>query len=96
MTSSNHILRVCLSFRRFGMLKNKNHRDSMLCRCAVRYRNEIGLPLAGAKTSEMIAKHVHMRKFVLLYMCYVIRQVSEKLGLQSVKATFSPQSAFYA
>jgi len=32
-------------------------------------RREIGLPSAGAKTNELIAKHVHTRGFVLVYTC---------------------------
>jgi len=34
-------------------------------------RREIGLPSAGAKTNELIAKHVHKRGFVLVYACIV-------------------------
>jgi len=29
-------------------------------------RREIGLPSAGAKTNELIAKHLHTREFVLV------------------------------
>ena len=32
-------------------------------------RREIGLPPAGAKTNELIAKHMHMRGSVLVYTC---------------------------
>ena len=32
-------------------------------------RREIGLPSAGAKTNELIAKHVRTRGFVLIYTC---------------------------
>ena len=35
-------------------------------------RHETGLPPAGVKTNELIAKHVHTRGFVLIYMHYVI------------------------
>ena len=30
-------------------------------------RREIGLPRAGAKTNELITKHLHTRVFVLIY-----------------------------
>ena len=32
-------------------------------------RCEIGLPSAGAKTNELMAKNVHTRVFVLVYIC---------------------------
>ena len=32
-------------------------------------RSEIGLPSAGAKTNELVAKHVHTRGFVLIHTC---------------------------
>jgi len=32
-------------------------------------RREIGLPPAGAKTSELIAKQLHTRGFGLVYSC---------------------------
>ena len=32
-------------------------------------RREIGLPPVGAKTNEMIAKHVHAREFVRISTC---------------------------
>ena len=32
-------------------------------------RREIGLPSAGVKINEMIAKHVHTSGFVLVYTC---------------------------
>ena len=32
-------------------------------------RREIGLPPAGAKSNELIAKHLHTRGFVLVYTC---------------------------
>ena len=34
-------------------------------------RRELGLSSAGAKVNLMIARHVHMRRFVLVYMYYV-------------------------
>ena len=32
-------------------------------------RHDIGIPSAGVKTNELIAKHVHMRGFVLVCTC---------------------------
>ena len=32
-------------------------------------RREIGLPSGAAKTTELIAKHMHTRDFVLVYTC---------------------------
>jgi len=32
-------------------------------------RREIGLPPAGAKTKELIAKHAHTIRFVRVYTC---------------------------
>jgi len=32
-------------------------------------RRDIGLPPAGAKTNELIAKNAHTRGFVLVYTC---------------------------
>jgi len=34
-------------------------------------RREIGLPSAGTRTNELIAKQVHTRGFVLVYKCIV-------------------------
>ena len=35
-------------------------------------RRETGLPSGGAKTNELIAKHMHTRGFVFVYTCIVI------------------------
>jgi len=34
-------------------------------------RREIDLPTAGAKTNDLIAKHVHTSRFTLVFTCIV-------------------------
>jgi len=60
-------------------------------------RREIGLPSAGTRTNELIAKHVHTRGFVLVYkcLCNISYDWSVKNMDCSREAAFSPQSPFY-
>jgi len=61
-------------------------------------RHEIGLPSTGAKTNELIAKHVHMRGFVLVYTCICVILVTTgqyKNMDCSREAAFSLQFPFY-
>ena len=38
-------------------------------------RRETGLPSGGAKTNELIAKHIHTRGFVLIYTCMYLTTI---------------------
>ena len=59
------------NFARFGMLTKQEFWEQhfvpeLLGRC------EIGLPLTGVKTNELITKHEHARGFVFNYTCITV------------------------
>lgn len=59
---------MCSSFGRFGMLKKQKFWEQPFVP-ELLGMHEIGLHPTGVKTNELIAKHVHARRFVLVYTC---------------------------
>ena len=57
ITSSNRKLKSAFEFCRIGMLKIKNPKNIIVPELLG--RREIGLSPAGARTNELITKHVH-------------------------------------